>query len=385
MKILLYQWKAYSGFFLEKNLIKLGHDVVSWSNSAVMVGEDSGIEPMINKLKEGFDLVFSYNYFVVIAKACKICSVPYASWTQDSPSLSLFDNTTFYDTNYFFSFDSEQYMGLKNRGIKNAFYFPLAIDCETLYSTALSYSFKEKEKFSSDVSFVGSLYSERDMLKDISALPEYIRGYLDGVVKMQLNIPQIRFSQMQIADNVMQWLKGNLVFKGIEESQIKYEELIDNILDRECTVQERRLMLTKCKDFDFNLYTMSDTTLYPYIKNCGTVDYYSEMPKVFNLSRINLNVSLRSIRAGIPLRILDVLACGGFLLTNAQSDLFLFFEDGTSIVTFQTLDEMKEKIEFYLCHESERMKIAEEGRKIVNHNFDYSVLLPQIFKYIELN
>ena len=33
------------------------------------------------------------------------------------------------------------------------------------------------------------------------------------------------------------------------------------------------------------------------------VDYYSEMPVIFRKSRINLNITLRSITTGIPLRV----------------------------------------------------------------------------------
>ena len=68
------------------------------------------------------------------------------------------------------------------------------------------------------------------------------------------------------------------------------------------------------------LYTGSDTTGLP-VRNCGRVKTHTQMPLVFANSKINLNITSRSIRTGLPLRIFDVLACGGFLLTNAQSEL----------------------------------------------------------------
>lgn len=38
------------------------------------------------------------------------------------------------------------------------------------------------------------------------------------------------------------------------------------------------------------------------LKVHGPVDYYKQMPYIFKLSDINLNISLKSIRTGIPLR-----------------------------------------------------------------------------------
>lgn len=53
----------------------------------------------------------------------------------------------------------------------------------------------------------------------------------------------------------------------------------------------------------------------------GAVAYMTHMPLVFNNSRINLNMTIRNIRTGIPLRVWDILGAGGFLLTNFQVEL----------------------------------------------------------------
>lgn len=58
--------------------------------------------------------------------------------------------------------------------------------------------------------------------------------------------------------------------------------------------------------------------------NKGPIDYYNEMPYVFNNSRINLNITLRSIKSGIPLRAMDICGAGGFLLSNYQADFYDF-------------------------------------------------------------
>ena len=106
--------------------------------------------------------------------------------------------------------------------------------------------------------------------------------------------------------------------------------------------------------------------------NCGKADYYKDMPYVIANSKINMNISLRSIKNGIPLRCMDVLGMGGFLLTNFQSDFFKHFVPGEEFVFYADEEDMLDKVEYYLSHERERKMIAEAGFEKVkkNHNFD---------------
>ncbi|MBC5712643.1 glycosyltransferase family 1 protein [Roseburia sp. BX1005] len=95
------------------------------------------------------------------------------------------------------------------------------------------------------------------------------------------------------------------------------------------------------------------------------------MPCVFHLSKINLNISLRSITSGIPLRCLDILGTNGFPLTNYQPELAEFFIPDEDFVMYESEDDFLQKIEYYLSHEAERKEISYNGWKKVNQNFSY--------------
>lgn len=381
MKILLYQWKTYGNRFLEQHLQAMGHEVRVWSDDTITKSDEHALPGLKKELEKGYDVVLSYNYFKIIAVACYEKDIPYISWMLDSPMLSLYDHSAHFETNYFFCFDFEQCEELKKRGIRNAFYCPLATDVSYMHNIASSCVGEEIRKYSTGISFVGSLYTEKDMWSGLAGMPDFFKGYFDGIVETQMRLPSLRFSQAQIPLDVMGRIRQILVFEDLEQSNIRYEELVDNIIDRQVTVVERRRMLELlAENPEFKLYTNSDTSAYPRVNNCGSVDYYTEMPKVFRHSDININVTLRSIRSGIPLRILDVIAAGGFLLTNVQPELELFFKEGESIATFQNLEEMEEKIDYYLSHDSERKKIIENAYKIVESQFDYKIRLPQIFE-----
>ena len=114
----------------------------------------------------------------------------------------------------------------------------------------------------------------------------------------------------------------------------------------------------------------------------GPVDYYNEMPFVFNNSRINLNISLRSIQTGIPLRAMDIMGAGGFLMSNWQADFFDFFIPGEDLMLFESHDDLISKCHYYLTHEKEREQIAANGYGKVKENHTYEIRFRQIFEIV---
>lgn len=129
--------------------------------------------------------------------------------------------------------------------------------------------------------------------------------------------------------------------------------------------------------FPVNLYTGSNTKGLPVI-NGGTVKTLTEMPLIFHYSKINLNITSKSIRSGLPLRIFDILGCGGFLLTNYQPELSDYFTPGYDLVCYSSEDELLKKTEYYLSHEKERIEIAQNGLQTVTQYHNYPERLLQI-------
>ena len=104
------------------------------------------------------------------------------------------------------------------------------------------------------------------------------------------------------------------------------------------------------------------------------------MPKVFKSSKINLNISLKTIRTGIPLRVLDIMACGGFVITNFQEELAEYFKLGEEIITYSNLEELYYLVDYYLKHEEERKQIAENGLKRVKEDFRFEDRMRKILE-----
>ena len=102
------------------------------------------------------------------------------------------------------------------------------------------------------------------------------------------------------------------------------------------------------------------------------------MPVIFHNSKINLNITAKSIRSGLSLRIFDVLGCGGFLITNYQAELPEFFEIGKDPVAYESENHLKELCAYYLTHDDERNEIARHGYETIVNNHTYDIRMLQI-------
>lgn len=146
---------------------------------------------------------------------------------------------------------------------------------------------------------------------------------------------------------------------GVETREYLYAQYVVN---RKLTGLERlRLLTAVTRTYTLDLFTLDPAFSLPNLRNHGTTDNYTEMPLVFKQSRINLNISLRSIKSGIPLRAFDIMGSGGFLLSNYQEDFLENFTPGVDFEYYESEEDLLRKIDYYLTHEEERIAIAKNG------------------------
>ncbi|MDE7299985.1 MAG: glycosyltransferase, partial [Lachnospiraceae bacterium] len=155
-----------------------------------------------------------------------------------------------------------------------------------------------------------------------------------------------------------------------ERYTIKPRDMVLTLLTTSVTKRERfHIMKELSERFTVDLYTYSDTQGLPRVRRHGTISYFADMPKLFRCSKINLNITHRMIRTGIPLRVIDVLGAGGFLMSNYQQDMGDDFRDGENLAIYYSLEDLCEKAAFYLEHDEERARIAANGRRLAAEKF----------------
>lgn len=101
-----------------------------------------------------------------------------------------------------------------------------------------------------------------------------------------------------------------------------------------------------------------------------------EKTKVICGSKISLNPHhpLNDI-TGINDRTFDIAACGGFQLLDRKADLEKHFKIGEEVVTYGDKKELIDLIQYYLRHDEERRKIAENAyrRILKEHTVEHRV------------
>lgn len=385
MNILFLDWPCFGrtdflNFFSER------HDSVTLFSHAdyELRKSDSFLAALYSVLEnQQFDFCFSYNFFPLMATACYKCNIKYVSFVYDSPQVKLYSYTVTYPTNYIFLFDSSLVTQFQKEGVSTFYYMPLPVNANRIHS--LLQKPYDSARLSADVSFVGSLYNENHNLYDsLQGISSYTKGYLDAIMQAQSHVYGYNFLEECLTSAITAELQNAAHYQknpdGVESLSFIFS---DYYLCRKLTSMERINILTDvASHFPLKIFTPNKNYVIPNASNMGAADYLAETPYIFHDSKINLNITLRSIKSGIPLRCMEIMSCGGFLLTNFQSDFFKHFVAGEDFVYFESNDDMLQKIDYYLTHEKERTSIAESGYQKVLKNHSYETIFQQIFNII---
>lgn len=101
---------------------------------------------------------------------------------------------------------------------------------------------------------------------------------------------------------------------------------------------------------------------------------HNQINEVYNSAKICLNLPDFEAEEAITPRTFEILGAGGFQIADYKNSLKDFFEIDKEIVCFKNIDELKQKISYYLENDKERKAIAEAGHKAVTkHTFKHRI------------
>lgn len=382
-KILVYKWKAYNYLDIISSFEKEGFEVEIIEKYLTNYDEDYEFaEVLMDKIKSGaYSFVFTVNYFALISEVCHDLDIPYVVWTCDSPLISMYHESVFYDTNFIFTFDKTHEIESKSMGVKNIFYLPLATnpdrmistiknfekrkDCSERLNESLHGDVEEDKKYDNDISFVGSLYERNTYDKIYDTLPDYLKGYFDGIILLQSDLYGANMLEDALTPEILSELSQYFALEKSSEKSFSDLSVIfpTTVLGYKVARIQRINSLNALSQSKINvsIYSNSDVDVLSGVKYKGGLDYWTEMPLCFYYSKINLNFTIPNIKSGIPLRLFDILGARGFALTNYQAEVPEYFEDGKDLGIYYGKDDLVEKVKFYLTRDSLREKIRESG------------------------
>ena len=374
MKILMVEWNGMGQKKIKKAFTSEGHNLVYFP---LDIDKDNYYHnpefarAFIEALRQQTpDIVFSVDFFPVISRECQKEKIRYVSWVYDSPHIMLYYEPVLNSCNHIYIFDRTLYLQLCSAGVSTVHYMPLAADADSPDDLEK----RGELPFLYDISFVGSLYLEGEDYYGAMEprLPDYANGYLDGLINSQMKIHGYNFIEESLGPVINDLDKALHISIPAESMQTRENFYAQCIINRRITAIERMDILDAiAQRHKIDLFTHYKGFTLPNLENHGKVDYDTEMPRVMKQSKINLNITLRSIQSGIPLRAFDIMGEGGFLLSNFQAEFLDYFVPGKDFVYYESKEDLLQKIDYYLAHEDERMEIAKNGHEKIAAGHTY--------------
>ncbi len=368
---------------LEVALKRLGYTPEVYNERITQTQTDKGATDLLEEWlnSNNYICVMSYNFSPNIAEASYRTKNKYISWTWDAPLPSYNFIESKYDTNWTYVFDKTELTKLEKAQVKHVGYLPLATD--VAFVDNISITDEDRQTYSNEISFIGQMYNETFLnqafekmhSKDADIIKEYC---INHTCDWTENNKMFEIVYKDFMSNHHYKHKDREFYEknwGINELQYDADYYISGFF-RSLAHKERVKILNElAKKFKVDIYTYGNTDELKNINIHEPVNNYLIAPKIFRLSKININITTHNIRTGVPLRVFDIMGARGFVLSNYQEEMDELFVPDKEIVYFKTLDELMEKTQYYLAHEEKRQQIALNGYNRVKKDYNYQNII----------
>lgn len=333
--------------------------------------------------RRDFDAVFSLSYIHEVSVFCNMLGVLYLSWTFMYPNMDLMRNSITNPCNCFFISDSREIERLKKLGAENVFYLPPAAlgtfeDENDFEESALKEAgeirvetgeddgTEEKVQKEELVSYIGKILetNEAAFFGEDSELSAESRGYLDGLVHCQRVVYGMDILEDAVPAKVLAELKEKYPLQfPADVIAGDWDIYVKKWINDRVSSQERLVLVQGIN----NVVTVfsEDERMSKYVTRARIWKEEFKREDIITSSKINFYLTDRQAGSAIEADILEIMACGGFLLCNFCPEMEDFFVAGEDYVYFEDELDLKQKVNFYLKEEEKRKQIAQSGcRKV---------------------
>ena len=371
------------------NLHKLGYDAEEYPRKQEpSMLDDEEMEKLTAYVKKHrITHLMSIHLIYNLAYVAYRTGTKYVSIIWDAPYIKLYTPFGRMENCYFSVFDKLDYERFQKAEIPHVLYQPLAVNQDNIRRWNLKE--KLKGKYRDDISFVGSLYDSNSYDRELSGMPQYLQNYFisifeeaafhwDGINRVYGKTDGV------ILEHIRKVIPGFDLDNKYDIDDIKFFEIL-YLIRKIANIERTCVLNTLGEAFPVTLYTNAgtDTAMLPSVKVMPPVQPGLSLLTVYACSRINLNISLKGIEGGTPQRVMDIIAAGGFILTNYCAETAELFEEDKEIVMFRSPEELMEKADYYLSHDEEREKIVRAGYEKVLNCYTYEKKLKQLMEWVE--
>ncbi|MDQ7062695.1 MAG: glycosyltransferase [candidate division KSB1 bacterium] len=371
----LYSFEAFS-FFRNQ-----GYSVYSLDLKRISLDE---IQYAILKFKP--ELLFVINYISGLAELAHQMQVPVACWEIDPFVDHLKKPTASTDGCFIFCYRPAIVQEFQHAGFKHVYYLPLGADTNLRHPVALKP--EEKSKYQAPVSFVGSSMVEQALEYRRLLFAQYAQYQATQQKRNQFEADLEEILQIQrdhFGSFLIQELASHYFYEFIQYS--RKNNLPDPImLISEIAASEKRLNYLRIVA-RFGLKLWGDRG-WKVLESCGArymgpAGRNQEINKIYSGTQINLDINRLYQSDIVPIRIFDVLACGGFLLAEYSEELERLFDLEKELVCYRNDDELVRKVQYFLKHPVEARRFAEQGRRAVYEKHAFALRMKKILECVQ--
>jgi len=115
-----------------------------------------------------------------------------------------------------------------------------------------------------------------------------------------------------------------------------------------------------------------------------TIGKKSMQKYISTINRSKIFITSNNIFRSMSMKYTECMSCGTFLLADEPDDWELFgYKRDEHFVFYKNMNDLKDKIRYFLKHENEREAIAKNGMDFVRANHNHEVRVQQIAKFIK--
>lgn len=223
------------------------------------------------------------------------------------------------------------------------------------------------ESFTHDVSCVGSFSpSISNVLEEHEQLPFSPQVAADFWQRLTSLNKKIAPSAVAFASR-----NGSFGSSDFISVRSRYQHLLNQLspcfrgeLIKRINLQFQISIFSDDVNNESRLSKRNNLSFYPPIKDAQTAK------KNYSSSRINLNITDLQFDDAITQQVIDAASVGGFILTDWKADLSRLTSVSEAI-RYRTIEELNQKIDYYLRHEKERLEIANQLHNDLANQFTY--------------
>lgn len=315
-------------------------------------------------------LVAAINYTYGLVEACTALRCPLLCWEIDPAIEQVRSPQGSTEGSHIFTYREKNVDEFLGAGFSNVEYLPLASN--TQKRNSLSLSEDDRDRYGAGVSFVGSsMASHAEVLwKQFWALYEgFSQGSSEMIAGAKLALNSFLSEQRK---DFSRYIIADLFVDGFSEfiEWVRNQGLPQNLsrLVAETSASEKRISYLAALG-KYSVHAWGDLG-FKSVDDAGGVyrglaGHHVELNKIYGSSQINIDINRIYQPDIVTMRIFDVLSCGGFILAEHNKALADIFLIGEELDTYRTLDDLLEKVAFYIENPQKAQEIAQKGRERV--------------------